>query len=355
MVDLPFGVSRLDSLLGGGVPTGSVVVLATEPGAGGRQFLRTSAAMNALATTDNALFEHYYGDLESDSVVAPPAVHYCSLAATADSLQSMLAETVADEVAASAAAAIQYRDFSPTYFGPSRVPPEWYHTADDTPSPLPAEDGADADADTEADADPAAAADSDGDAVADESSDPFEYADSDGNASDASDSDASEESGDDSAAAGEVTAGEPVDSQSVDTPESILTALQGYLQANAAGNLVVIDALTDLASLPDDEVAWPEVPRLLRGLTRAVTDWGGVVLVLADAEAVTPTQLGGLSAAATGTLEFAWETGGSKRARVMNIRELRGALGRLDRDEIVQYEAESHPRGYDLSNVRKIR
>ncbi|TQQ81212.1 HTR-like protein [Halonotius terrestris] len=334
MVDMPFGVSRLDSLLGGGVPTGSVVVLATEPGAGGRQFLRTSAAMNALATTDNERFEFYYGDLEGDDVIAPPAVHYCSLAATADSLETILGETVADEVAASAADAIHYRDFSPTYFGSSPVPPEWYlGGSDSTPSPLPEEDAADSDA---ADSDEA-------DGVAAEG-DPFEYSGESADGDTAVDDDPD---GDSDGSVGEA--------ESSTTPASILPALREYLIEHAAGNLVVIDAITDLGTLPDDEVAWDEVTRLLRGLTRAVTDWGGVVLVLADAEAVTPPELGALSAAATGTLQFGWETGGSKRARVMNVRELRGALSRLEREDIVQFEAEMHDRGYDLSNVKKIR
>ena len=70
---------------------------------------------------------------------------------------------------------------------------------------------------------------------------------------------------------------------------------------------------------------------------------------------MTDPQLGSLSAATTGTLSFGWETGGSQRARLLSIRELPGALDRLDRDEIAAFESELHDRGYDLSNVRKIR
>ena len=96
MVDMPLGVYRLDSMLDGGVPTGSVIVLATDPGAGGRKFARTSATMNALATTDNELYERYYRrDFDADSVVAPGTVNYVSLSATAESLEATLAETVA--------------------------------------------------------------------------------------------------------------------------------------------------------------------------------------------------------------------------------------------------------------------
>jgi|GEM_PF-5085445 hypothetical protein len=422
MVDMPLGVYRLDSMLDGGVPTGSVIVLATDPGAGGRKFARTSATMNALATADNELYERYYRrDFDADSVVAPGTVNYVSLSATAESLEATLAETIADDAAASAANGINYRDFSPTYFAESPVPEEWYRGGD-TPSALPAEDaaaGAAAGTDAASDTDPDAASDtgveqvaefdgvrppSDTDDAATESEtdaadgDPFEYGEDDsaddptpaeraglpGADSEPTDDDAAAETagenpdpdagdadgaesgddGDDDDAGGYNpttdggTPGGPAgDGNTNASPgaQPILPALQSFLTEHAPGSLTVIDAITDLRPLPDAEAAWPEVTRLLRGLTRAISSWGGVVLVVVDREAVTGTEVGALSAGATGTLEFAWETGGSQRARVMNIRELRGALDRLDRDEIVQFEAEMHDRGYDLSNVRKIR
>ena len=93
MVDIPFGVSRLDSMLDGGVPTGSVVLLATEPGAGGRKFAQTSAAMNALATTDNEAVERHYRGIDHEGVIVPGSVHYLSVAATTDSLEAALTET----------------------------------------------------------------------------------------------------------------------------------------------------------------------------------------------------------------------------------------------------------------------
>ncbi len=419
MVDMPLGVYRLDSMLDGGVPTGSVIVLATDPGAGGRKFARTSATMNALATADNELYERYYRrDFDADSVVAPGTVNYVSLSATAESLEATLAETVADDAAASAASAITYRDFSPTYFAESPVPEAWYRGGD-TPSALPAEDadaGAAAGDDAASETAPDAASDTGVEQVAEfdsvrppaevdgttesddhDDGDPFEYGEDDATddatpaeqaglpgadseptddaadetAGENADSDAgtadgaeNDDDGDDDDAGGynpttdggtpRGPAGEGDASESPGA-QPILPALQTFLTEHAPGSLTVIDAITDLRPLPDAEAAWPEVTRLLRGLTRAISSWGGVVLVVADREAVTATELGALSAGATGTLEFAWETGGSQRARVMNIRELRGALDRLDRDDIVQFEAEMHDRGYDLSNVRKIR
>lgn len=334
MVDMPFGVSRLDSMLDGGVPTGSVVLLATEPGAGGRKFAHTSAAMNALATTDNEAFERHYRGIDHEGVIVPASVHYLSVAATTDSLEAALTETVSAEIAGRAAAGITSHDLSETYFEATDVPTAWYQQDDDPTSTLPGVDTVE-----EIDA-----------------TDPFEYAEDvttttdDGGGEEITDAADSNAETDDNTAAMTDSEGD----NATDTP-AMLPALRASLDDAVGGNLVVIDAITDLDDLPNKRVSWDAVVRLLRGLTRLVTDRGGLVLVVADAEAVTDPQLGSLSAATTGTLSFAWETGGSQRARLLSIRELPGALDRLDRDEIAAFESELHDRGYDLSNVRKIR
>ena len=362
MVHMPFGVSRLDSMLDGGVPTGSVVLLATEPGAGGRKFAHTSAAINALATTNNAAFEHHYRGIDYEGVIVPASVHYLSVGATADSLETTLTETVSDEIAAQATGGITHHDLSETYFEATDVPRAWYQHGDEAVSTLPGVDG-------------------DGNAVDDiDATDPFEYAEDvstitdDGGGEEITDAADGESETDDDTETDDGTETDD-DTETDDCTETdddtaamtdsedhnatdtsgILSALRTSLDDAVGGNLVVIDAITDLDDLPDETVSWDAVVRLLRGLTRLVTARGGLVLVVADAEAVTDPQLGSLAAATTGTLSFAWETGGSQRARLLSIRELPGALDRLDRDEIAAFESELHDRGYDLSNVRKIR
>ena len=345
MVDMPFGVSRLDSMLDGGVPTGSVVLLATEPGAGGRKFAHTSAAINALATTNNAAFEHHYRGIDHEGVIVPASVHYLSVAATADSLEATLTETVSSEIAAQATDGITHHDLSETYFEATDVPEAWYQHDNEQVSTLPGVDTVE-----EIDA-----------------TDPFEYADdattieddSEGegrpDAADGEREEITEAADSDAETAGDTAAMTDSDGHGTIDTAGMLPALRASLDDAVGGNLVVIDAITDLDDLPEETVSWDAVVRLLRGLTRLVTARGGLVLVVADAEAVTDPQLGSLSAATTGTLSFAWETGGSQRARLLSIRELPGALDRLDRDEIAAFESELHDRGYDLSNVRKIR
>lgn len=125
MGSLPLGVGRLDRLLGGGAPPGSVVLLAEESGAGAREFLYTSAAMNALSHADPELFSLHYGDLKPE-VSVPPEVHYLSLTEGSSSLRRELAYTMTDEIVDAAAEEIRFRDFSPEYFQLSPLPREWY-------------------------------------------------------------------------------------------------------------------------------------------------------------------------------------------------------------------------------------
>jgi RecA/RadA recombinase len=72
---IPFGVGQLDSIIEGGAPPGSVVLLAGEVGAGAREFVYTSVAMNGLAQADAELFDLYYGGLHGDAVV-PEDIHF---------------------------------------------------------------------------------------------------------------------------------------------------------------------------------------------------------------------------------------------------------------------------------------
>jgi KaiC/GvpD/RAD55 family RecA-like ATPase len=125
MESIPFGVKRLDTILEGGAPTGSVVLLVGESGAGAREFLYTSAAMNALAHADAELFDLYYGELVGEARV-PPEIHYVSLTADESYVEREMRYTMADEIAEAAIGEIRFHDLSAEYFLPSPIPREWY-------------------------------------------------------------------------------------------------------------------------------------------------------------------------------------------------------------------------------------
>ncbi|GAB3681674.1 HtlC [Salinarchaeum chitinilyticum] len=125
MVRVPFGVSRLDAMIGGGAPAGSTVLLGSEVGAGGREFLYTTAAMNGLALADEAQFDLYYGDLE-DGAQLPTSVQYLSFTDDENALIEEMEYTMDEELVDAAAEAITFEDFSEEYFQLSQVPSDWY-------------------------------------------------------------------------------------------------------------------------------------------------------------------------------------------------------------------------------------
>jgi len=122
---IPFGVSRLDSIIGGGAPPGSVVLLAGETGAGAREFLYTSAAINGLAHTDDEQFDLHYGDVD-DRAAVPEEIHFVSFTASGDELRREIEYTMDEQIVESALDAVTFADFSQEYFQLSPIPREWY-------------------------------------------------------------------------------------------------------------------------------------------------------------------------------------------------------------------------------------
>jgi KaiC/GvpD/RAD55 family RecA-like ATPase len=133
MDTLPTGISRLDTLFGGGAPAGSVVLLAGEVGAGAREFMYTSAVMNALATADPEQFELYYGDLD-DEARLPSDIHYLSFTSDRSALVEEMSFAMDESLVEAAVEDLSFADLSNEYFQLSQVPTEWYadRTADIT-------------------------------------------------------------------------------------------------------------------------------------------------------------------------------------------------------------------------------
>jgi KaiC/GvpD/RAD55 family RecA-like ATPase len=278
MARIPFGIARLDSIVGGGAPPGSVVLLSGEAGAGAREFVHTSAAMNGLYYGDSDAFDLHYGEL-SAAADPPDEIHYVSFTAGRDQLEREMAYTMEDELVRTAVEHVHFRDLSPEYFQLSPIPREWYAGETRTVNDLATEE----------------------------------------------------------------------------RRESALGALGDYLGEHAAGNLVVIDSITDLVAAVSDEMSWSDIALLMKGIQKAAYDWGGLILLLVQDETLAPTELGHLMDAASGTLQFEWESGGSKRARTMFVQEFRGVLSRLEAENIIRFETEVHKGGLDVSGVRKIR
>ena len=122
---IPFGVRRLDAIVNGGVPTGSVVLLSGEAGAGSREFLHTSALVNALGSVGDDLYDRYYG-APAAAAVQPEAVHYVSLTASVEELATEMRLEMVDELVDRGIDVARFHDLSERYFNVSPVPRAWY-------------------------------------------------------------------------------------------------------------------------------------------------------------------------------------------------------------------------------------
>ncbi|MBZ6495870.1 RAD55 family ATPase [Natrinema longum] len=125
MERMPLGISRLDRMIGGGAPTGSVVLLAGEPGAGAREFCYTSAAMTGLIGADPELFDLYYGDLEPGTTV-PDDVHYVSFTDERSAVVTEMEFVMDDELVRTGMDDVTYVEFAEEYFQLTPVPTDWY-------------------------------------------------------------------------------------------------------------------------------------------------------------------------------------------------------------------------------------
>ncbi len=125
MSRIPFGISRFDRTVGGGAPSGSVVLLAGEVGAGAREFIYTTAVMNGLAQADEEQFDLYYGDLH-DQARLPEEIHYLSFTTAESPLVEEMRHALDPELVESGTEPMRFGDLSEEYFQLSPVPPEWY-------------------------------------------------------------------------------------------------------------------------------------------------------------------------------------------------------------------------------------
>mgnify|MGYP006278174813 CR=1 FL=1 len=128
---IPFGVRQLDSIINGGAPAGSVVLLSGEAGAGSREFMYTSAMINGMADVDDELFDLYYGQPSRNAVI-PDEVHYISFTASEQQLAEEMDLSMDDEILEAGMRGAEFHDMSERYFHMSPVPRDWY--ADDTPT-----------------------------------------------------------------------------------------------------------------------------------------------------------------------------------------------------------------------------
>ena len=127
---VPTGVADFDHLTGG-VPTGSVILLVGEAGAGHQEFALTSAVHMMLHYDDPELHRFYLGSARGPFTY-PQGVVYVSLTRTEDQVLREVELGFDPQYREVLARHLRFHDLSPAYFSDSVVPAGWAAV----PSPL---------------------------------------------------------------------------------------------------------------------------------------------------------------------------------------------------------------------------
>lgn len=147
-----------------------------------------------------------------------------------------------------------------------------------------------------------------------------------------------------------------VDRDDLETPAPSLLDVVGELVGQRApGNLLIVDSLSDVIDAAGEGYSTQDVVVFLKGLRVAASEWGGLVLVHVEDEALAAQLRGQLVQSTTGAFTFQWASGGSVLARTLVLNSFRGILSQIGEDDLVEFETNLGDSGFTVSDTRKIR
>ncbi len=126
MKKIPTGVSDLDSIIRGGLPAGSVVLLLTEIGAGGLEFTYTSAAkiLRVKENPDKDNIHIVLGD-ECKKSILPEEIHYLTFSRAKEDILDEVKMSFNQDYYDAIEESLLFKDFSNAYFKRTMVPHSW--------------------------------------------------------------------------------------------------------------------------------------------------------------------------------------------------------------------------------------
>jgi KaiC/GvpD/RAD55 family RecA-like ATPase len=138
--------------------------------------------------------------------------------------------------------------------------------------------------------------------------------------------------------------------------DDILSSLAGLLSETAPQSVIIIDSLTELATMADTQDRWRGFTGFLHGLQRVAKRWGSVVyLPLAHGVLTRPHELEVMDSA-DAVILFQWEElQGMRRQRTMYFQKFRGVMPHLEERDLVKFAVRITPgNGFEVSNIRVV-
>jgi len=123
---IPTGVADLDSIVQGGFPSGSTVLLWGDVGAGMQEFVYTSASKLALARAQPQARHYWLGEACNGSYL-PDKICYVTFARSRDVVLQELATSFNRDFFYAFRESTVFKDFSSAYFKNTVIPSTWTH------------------------------------------------------------------------------------------------------------------------------------------------------------------------------------------------------------------------------------
>jgi KaiC/GvpD/RAD55 family RecA-like ATPase len=121
---IPTGVADFDSIVGGGLPTGSVVLLLGDVGGGGLEFAVTSAAKIGIVKEFPGTRSFMMGHAGKDGIL-PEKLSYITFSRSKDDILREIRLSFNRDFFDSLNTNMMFKDFSKTYFMKTVVPMNW--------------------------------------------------------------------------------------------------------------------------------------------------------------------------------------------------------------------------------------
>ncbi len=276
---IPTAIPTLDTIIRGGFPSGSLVLLIGEVGAGSTEFAYTCAVMHSMIKKNPDKLKSLRDQLnillqKDESLKFPGKICYISFMHSKEDVMAELGHTFPPELASGLSENMFFRDLSPNSLFPSGNKEDW----------------------------------------------------------------------------GSINA-----LRSVDEEREIMNQLVSTLDANAPGNLVIIDSLTSLFHSCNRHMTWNDRISFLEELQRKSKKWDGLVFLLLGKGIFESMKEEEMMDVADGALVFEWFEEGFARQQAMYMKKFRGVMPHIARDFITRFDTMvTNTEGYVVTNVKRI-